>query len=448
MFSKLNLKVVYTLSSALFIILGTFLAIQYAKGNYRITKKGGFIPESGLLAANSFPPGAEVYVDNKLVTATDDTLYLEPGTYQVKIFKEGFSPWEKIITIEKELVAQTNALLFPKVPSLNPLTFTGVENVSPSPDGQKILFFTASSSAQPKNGLYIYELTNNFLSLQKGARQISGNSSAIDLDKAGFIWSPDSSEVLLSTNSRSYLIDVNKTNEIATLPNIKLQEKTNLSKWEEDIYIRERQFLEKFPEEIIAIATQSAKNVYISPDKERLLYTATQEVTIPENIIPALPATSTQPESRSLKANTVYVYDRIEDKNFMIGQEQTENVLTSKILLADDLYSNRALSYESSPSAFTRLQATTSAQTVNNFFTYYTALYANKFQWFPDSKHIIYTTDKQIHIMEYDGTNDTVVYSGPFEDNFVYPWPDSSKLIILASFSPETPPNLYAIELK
>lgn len=447
MFSKINLKVVYTFSSALFIILGTFLAIQYAKGNYRFTKTG-IVPESGLLAANSFPPGAEIYVDDKLVSATDDTLYLAPGEYLVKIVKEGYSPWEKTLTIEKELVTQTNALLFPRVPSLNPLTFTGVENVSPSPDGQKILYYTASSSAQAKNGLYTFELANNLLSLQRGSKQISATSNSIDLSKTGFIWSPDSSEILITDGVKSFQLDSNKTNEIATLSNIKVQEKNVLSKWEEEIYLRERQYLAKFPNEIIQIATESATNVYISPDKERILYTATEELVIPESIVPLLPATNTQPESRSIKPGYVYVYDRIEDKNFLIGQEQPENIVTNKKLLSTDLFNKQPLSYDSSPSAFTNLQATASAQTVSNFSTYYTALYANKFQWFPDSKHIIYTTDNQIHIMEYDRTNDTVVYSGPFEDNFVYPWPDSSKLIILASFSPDAPPNLYAIDLE
>ncbi len=67
---------------------------------------------------------AEFIRDDKLITATDDTIYLEPGTYQIKIVKDGYAPWEKTMSIEKELVAQTNALLFPSAPSLTPLTFT------------------------------------------------------------------------------------------------------------------------------------------------------------------------------------------------------------------------------------------------------------------------------------------------------------------------------------
>ncbi len=447
MLPKINTRVLYTFLSAAFIITGTLIAIQYAKGNFRVTRNG-YIPESGLLSANSFPPGAEIYVNNKLISATDDTIYLEPGEYVVKIIKEGFSPWEKNLSIQKELVTQTNAVLFPKAPSLSALTFTGVENISPSPDGQKLLYYTASSSAQAKNGLHILELTNNFLSLQKNSKQVTTDTNNIDLGTTDFIWSPDSAEVLVSGKSREVIIDVNKQNTIASLPDVSFQKKSTLSSWEEEMYIRERQFLEKFPEEIIQIATESAKNVYLSPDKDRLLYTATEEVTIPEGIIPPVPATNTQPESRTLKPGSIYVYDREEDKNFLVGTESPEASDSGKLLLATDLYDRQPKTLESSPSAFQTLQATSSAQTARKFNVYHSSMFANTFQWFPDSKHLIYTTDDSIHIMEYDGTNNQTVYSGPFADNFVYPWPDGSKLVILTTFSPNAPLNLYAIDLE
>lgn len=443
------MRLVYTILSAIFIVVGTTLAIQYAKGNYRLTKNG-YVAEAGLLSANSFPPGAEIYVNNKLVSATDDTLYLEPGKYEVKIVKEGYSPWTKSLTISKELVTQTNAVLFPQFPSLTPLTFTGVENVSPSPDGQKLVYYTASASANLKNGLYSLELTNNLLSLQKGSKQITENEGTIQLTTANYIWSPDSAEIYLLSGSRRFLLDTDKKSNLASMADVGFQEKTILSKWQEEMYIRERQFLEKFPEEMIAIATQSAKNAYLSPDKERLLYTATASVTIPQDIAPPVPSTNTQPETRQLEPGNIYIYDRIEDKNFLISNEsQIETPSTTeKQLLATDLFNKDPLELESSPSAFQTLQATTSAQTVDNFSTYHTPLYVKTYQWFPDSKHLIYTTENEIHIMEYDGKNDTIVYSGFLADDFVYPWPDGSKLIILTSFSPNAPLNLYAIDLK
>lgn len=440
-----NAGLVYTLISAIAIIAGTWFAIQYAQGNFRVTKQG-FMRESGLLSANSFPTGAEVSINGNLVTATDDTLYLEPGEYQIQILKDGYWPWTKNLDIESELVTQTNARLFPIAPSLVPLTFTGVDRVAPSPDGQKLLFVTSTATSNDKNGLYVLELASNFLSSQRSPKQLAEFPSSFDLTEAHFIWSPDSSEIMIIHPDREVLIEADRNYNLDSQPDIRFQRRQILTEWEHEMYVRERQFLGEFPEEIVQAATQSARNTYISPDKKRLLYTASTSTTLPTDLVPAVPAPNRQPQTRDLEENMVYIYDREEDTNFNLGQQSGENT-PFKYSLATDLFENQAMKLEASPSAFTTLQASTSAQTAEQFNRYHTALYLDSFQWFPDSKHVIYTTESSIQVKSYDNTNDVSVYSGPFEASFVYPWPDGSKLLILTRFNADSPLNLYAIEL-
>jgi hypothetical protein len=488
-------RIIYTSFSLLVIIVASYFAIQYARGNWRVTEEG-VIANTGLLNANSFPQGAQVFINDNLTTATDDTIYLQPGTYNVKVIKEGYSLWEKELEIQKELVTQTNATLFPIAPSITPLTFTGIKNVYPSPDGQKLLFFVDGASLDARNGLYLLALSNNFLSLQSGPKQLSDNPLSYDLENADIIWSPDSTEIMLMTVQGDYLLTTDKKVSLVEENNISLTKNEILSQWEEDIYLRERQYLARFPEEMIAIATQSAKNVYISPDKKRMLYTATASATIPEGIVPPVPATNTQEESRNLEIGGIYVYDREEDKNFKIAQvEQLPDILgekvdslnldenaaeskldaesivaqakidqknqeeaiellsltglnLDKVLLSDDLDAEKARSLEASPTAFSRLQKEDNFATAYSFSNYYTAVKLNSIQWFPDSKHVLLVEDDRIQIMEYDSQNNTTVYSGPFADNFIYPWPDGSKLIITTAFSPDSPVNLYAINLE
>lgn len=463
----LSSRVVYSFLSLLVIVVGSYFAIQYARGNWRITKEG-VVSNTGLLNANSFPDGAQVYIDDKLITATDDTVYLDPGIYQVKILKEGYSPWQKELTIQKELVTQTNATLFPSAPSLTPLTFTGIKNLSPSPDGLKLVFLVDAGSSEAKNGFYVMDLGTNFLSLQSGPRQITDAPSSLALSDAEIIWSPDSTELMILTPEKELLIGVDKKVSLAEQTDIRFQKKQILAGWEEDMYQRERQYLEKFPPEVLEIATESAKNVYISPDKKRLLYTATAAVTLPEDILPPIPATNTQPEERSLQVGAIYVYDREEDKNFRVATSSAlpqlflteatasatlkknavaEVLELEKQLLADD-FGSPARTLESSPSAFYRLQKTSNEETALSFSSYYTGVNLNTLQWFPDSKHLLFVQDGKIQIMEYDGYNNTNVYSGPFSQSFVYPWPDGSKLLIMTSFSPDSPDNLYVINLK
>ena len=450
--SVFNRKTIYTFASAVFIVLGTAVAIQYAKGNFRLTEQG-FVQGTGLLAANSFPTGAEVHIDGKLVTATDDTLYLEPNYYTVDIIKEGYTTWSKRISIEKELVTQTNAQLFPLAPSLSTLTVTGITNLQPSPDGEKIVYYSASASAERKNGLYILALTStNSFSLSSGPKQIAEASATFDLEAARYIWSPDSSEVMLLTPNRTVLLDVNRLNVLDTLPDVGFKQKQILSEWEQEMYLRERQVLSEFPPEFIAIATTSAENVFVSPDKRRVVYTATAAAAIPENIVStALPSTNSVAEIRQLEPNTVYVYDREEDRNYLVGASKTTEAETAKHakkLLAVDTFNPASPLLTASPSAFSSLQASESAQTADAFNGYHSPAYANTFQWYPNSKHLLYIEDAAIKIMEFDGGNTVTLYSGPFAKEFVYPAPNGERLIIVTSFSPSSPLNFYAVELQ
>jgi hypothetical protein len=273
--------------------------------------------------------------------------------------------------------------------------------------------------------------------------------------------------LIILAENKEFLVGIDKKVNLAEQKDISFQKKDILAQWEEEIYLRERQFLAKFPKEILELTKNAAKNVYLSPDKKRLLYTATATATLAENIVPPVPSTNTQAEARTLEPGAIYVYDREEDKNFKVATvaalpdllnptatqaaivaENDKKISTEKIILADDLEETVAKSLEASPTAFNRLQKSDNLATALSFANYYTAAQLNTMQWFPDSKHLLLVEEGKIKIMEYDGQNKTTVYSGPFAKNFVYPWPDGSKLVIKTSFSPDSPNNLYVIDLK
>lgn len=441
------------------IITGSLVAIRFAQGyRFSFSQQQQQMRSTGLLAANSFPTGGQVMVNDKLIGATDDTFYLEPNSYNVEISKDGYYTWKKTLQLQPELVVQTNAQLFKRVPSLTPLTYTGIHNISPSPDGERVIFYTASASAKSKNGLYVLDLSASLLNAQRDPRQISEEAAGFDLEKANFIWSPDNSQVIVSSNGREVLLDVNKKNTLSGLSDIGFRRKEILSEWESELYIKERQFMSKFPAKVLEIASQSATNVYLSPDKKKILYTATATATLPDNLVPPLPSANTQAQERVLQPGSTYVYDREEDRNFKIDVVSNRadyiKIATSsaatregKVFLANDL-SGPAKSLVASPSSFLRMTASTSAQTATNFSRYYSSLYSQGIQWFPDSKHILYTDGTAIYLMEYDNTNRTAVYSGPFDPQFIYPWPDGSRILTLTSLGSTAFSNLYAIELK
>ena len=70
--------------------------------------------------------------------------------------------------------------------------------------------------------------------------------------------------------------------------------------------------------------------------------------------------------------------------------------------------------------------------------------------WLPDSEHVVLVEGGDVSIVDFDGTNKAVIYAGNFLDDFVFAWPDSSRLVLISTFPTPTAsePNLYGINLK
>lgn len=282
----------------IFIFVGVIVAIALARGyQIDITKKS--LTPTGILVVTSDPDGAQVLIDGVLKTATNTTINLAPGKYDVKIQKEGFAPWEKEVEIKQEEVFKTNAFLFPTLPDLRPLTFTGALNPTVSPDSTKLVYGVASGSA---NGVWVLDTSRNFSSqfLSNGDfRQIYRNTPSLDLSNAKFVWSPDNKQILAD----GYLLDTDRINEAPVLSNI-IWEKPNLTV--------------KIP---LIFSTVSGE-IKFSPDGTKILYTATSSATLPPSLV-SLPGSNPTPQIRNLTPNKTYVYDLKEDRNYLINAPVT-----------------------------------------------------------------------------------------------------------------------------
>jgi dipeptidyl aminopeptidase/acylaminoacyl peptidase len=394
------------LALLIFIPLGAFLVIKLAQG-YRPDFSDWTLSPSGLLVATSTPNGAQLFIDGKLTSATNTTLRLSPGEYEIEIKKDGFVTWKKTLPIKKELVTKADAFLFPTFPDLRPLTFTGTANPAISPDGQKVVFAVADTSGD-KNGLWILDLADRPLGFPREPRQIVRSAPrGRDFSKSTYVWSPDSKEILVTLKDRpgvkigqlieeNFLLDASQLNADTNLVDITSGLPRIFQRWEEEKKLKEEAKLSELPEELLMILQDGTKDIVFSPDETKILYTATASASIPKDLIPPLPAPNPQPESRDLEPERIYVYDLEEDKNFYLMDEDKSKILS----------------------------------------------------WFPTSKHLFLVQNDKITVLEYDSTNWTDIYSGPFENSFAFPFPSGNKILILTTLGKDTPPNLYAINLR
>lgn len=440
----MNMRLLTTLLSLLCILGGTVAAIKFAQG-YRPTSQGT-LKATGLLAANSLPTGASIFVDGALKSATDTTLNLEPGSYDVSIRKDGYSPWQKKLQIEKELVIQTNAVLFPKAPSLSPLTFTPSTHVALSPDGTQLAYVTASASGTKKAGIFVFNLSDSPISFGRGTSQIATTTNSPLLQDALLVWSPELTQILVITSAHTYLLPTNTTTNLDTATEVFARRSAILSEWKSLHQKKKSTALALFPPEVIAFASQSAKNVRISPDTYRMVYTATQAGVLAANLHPSIPATNTQPQTRTLTAGDTYVYDRQEDRNFRI--------LTGESAPTSPTASPRATSKTKKtgtkvvPVILTQKPSPQDELLGLDVLTF--ASTADSIQWYTDSRRLFFATETSIESIEYDGTNRTQLYTGPFAHDFFCIWPNGDKLVIRTNFAEKDPAafTLYAVGIR
>ena len=418
-------RLIIFLSVFLGIALVAYFLVKLASG-YRPDFSTKTMRPTGLLVATSTPNQASILVNGKILKAkTATTLSLSPGEYNIEIKKDGFSSWKKKILIEKELVAKTDAYLFPTYPDLKALTSASASNPVISPDGKKIVFAVADQDE--KNGLWVLDLPERPLGLTREPRQVLQSApKGRDFAKANYQWTPDSKQILVTlvksaTKTKvieeNFLIDANNLNQATNLIDVTDQLPAIKKEWENEEKILQEAKLGKLPEELLGILGKSAKDIFFSPDETKILYTATASATIPKELIPPLPGASNQTESRDINPRKIYIYDLKEDRNFYIMSEQESKRVKEQEKKEEKI---STLPLSSSPAL----------------------------SWFPTSKHIFLVQKDKISIIEYDGTNKVDVYSGPFENSFAFPFPSGNKILVLTSLSKETPVNLYSISLK
>ncbi len=398
------------------IILGTAIAvIAYGRG-YRVGTDGSLNP-TGLIVLQSEPSGAQIIIDDKVKTATQATLTLPPGWYNIAIAKDGFQSWSKRMKIQGEVVTKVEALLLPTNPSLTALTASGVVNPAISPDGAKLAYVipettaTTSATLPTKPGVWVLDLIDKPLGLNRDARQLA-KSGAINFTKATLTWSPDSKEVLATLSPTSnYLLDAVGTNgQPAPVSNIKLLE----SDWQKIKDQRLKEQLVTVPKLFSDTASVIAKLITFSPDETKILYEATTSATLPAVITPPLIGTNPTEETRTLTPGNLYVYDIKEDRNYLVAK-------VSQLLPQ---------------------RTAASAKTASDI--------SQALHWLPTSRHLVLVTKDRVEIMDYDATNRRTAYAGPFWDSFAVPWASGGKLVILTNLntSASAVNNLYIVNLR
>lgn len=384
-------------------IIGLF-ASYYARGYRFSLNTFKFLP-NGILVIKSEPDGASVYVNGDLKTATNATIFMSPGTYDLEVKKDGFFSWQKRIEIDKEVVTQANVSLFRNVPSLSPITFDGAVNPVVSPGGTKIAFSVPPSkdNSIDKAGLYTIDTYNLPLGFSKDPKRIVDG----ELTGSSYIFSPDSRQLLLTTSKGIFLVDSASFTSQAQLVNVASRQTAILKDWDTQKNIINDSQLKNLPGKLSDLLARKTSKIVFSPDDNMILYTASGSGNLSKNLIPQLPGASTQKEARDIKDGLTYVYDIKEDRNFLVFDQ---------------------------PVAFDNNDNKDALPAI---------------RWLTTSKHLLLAMEGKVIVMDYDGTNQQEVYKGAYISPFAFPFANATKLLILTNLGgTDTTANIYTLTTK
>lgn len=386
------MKIFFRIIILFFFFISLITIIGYARG-YRLDLEERSVKSTGIISATSNPKAAKIYINGQLKGVTDTNLTLPPDNYLVEIKKDGYTSWSKKISLKGELVINIDPVLFPINPSLSPLTNVGITKAVATEDGDKVVVIASGSAYlfdSGKKTLPFFPPLNKIISL-------SLLPSIIDFNSAKVIFSPDQKQAIFEFNQNSYLLSLEEDN--LNPLEITISRDALIEAWQKEKTKNFNKILETFPKNFDKIASDSFNIVSFSPNETKVLYQAKEDIELPLIINPVMIATNQTPEVRSIKKGKTYVYDRKEDKNFLLSSA------------ADPQRTN--------------------------------------LKWYYDSRHFIIEENKKISIVDYDDTNKQTVYSGPFERSFFNPTSDG-KVMVLINLNSQVNelPDLYLVGIR
>jgi hypothetical protein len=415
--------------------------IAYARG-YRVNFDEGKLTSTGIVSVSSAPKPAKVYVNGELKGATDVNLTLPFGQYTVEVKKDGYTSWEKSISLKGEIVMSLDAHLFPKNPSLTPLTNLGIVKAVPMGNTDKIILFSQTGDVE-KDGIYLFESSKRTIAIFPPLTPLLLKSvlpANVDLSTAQVEFSPNYRQAILTLmkdeKETSYLISLE--NENTELFDITTSKQNILQAWNNEKNQETAKVIETLPEEFHDIAMKSFQIISVAPNEKRIMYRAKQAAQLPLVMNPPLIGANQTPEVRNLEVGGIYIYDKKEDKNYKVPVEISISESVEPVEETSTLQATDTNATDSAASKLPKLWYPEVVEKVTDIV-----------QWYPTSDYIAVKEKNRIIVMQYDGDNKETIYAGPFQSDFFMIAPDWNLLVVI-NLNPQanTFGDLYSVGIK
>ncbi|MDO8668770.1 MAG: PEGA domain-containing protein [Candidatus Buchananbacteria bacterium] len=136
-------RLIYLFFITIFLIV-TPLIILYTQG-YRYNFKRGKVQKTGILIVSSIPKKADIYLNGKIIENDQTPTRIEkllPADYEIKLSKEGYHDWTKKLQISENSTTFAEDVILWKNNLPIQLAARQIIDWLPAPDNKKIVFIT------------------------------------------------------------------------------------------------------------------------------------------------------------------------------------------------------------------------------------------------------------------------------------------------------------------
>ncbi|MCX6785523.1 MAG: PEGA domain-containing protein [Candidatus Komeilibacteria bacterium] len=220
---QLKFRRILFLVFLVFFLVASPLLIIYALG-YKFNPAKRILEKTGVFFIKSFPRSAEIYLNNQKYKKTTPAqiIRLLPGSYQLKITKEGYRPWQKNLLIQPDLTTfiEDVSLIY-REPKTTALIKGNFSDFLESTNNEELALLEQTSNGTI---LWIYSINNdNFIQLYQTPAQNNLKLMA---------WSSNNKKILIK-QSKDYLVfNAELPGVFSSLDKVSKTELTDI-KWDE-----------------------------------------------------------------------------------------------------------------------------------------------------------------------------------------------------------------------
>lgn len=143
-------------------VMITIIVIIIAQGK-QVTEKG--IVDTSIVRLHTTPSDVTAYINDKQVKLIENRIEnIEPGEVRLQLNRDGYSTWEKILTLEAGMVKDIYAQLYPLELKFTQITKSDIDEIFFCEQAD-FIYYTILSTENPKEaGIWRLKLTRSLIS--------------------------------------------------------------------------------------------------------------------------------------------------------------------------------------------------------------------------------------------------------------------------------------------